>query len=309
MTSVPGLGQPCDCHQQLPERVGRHRTLLHKEMGLAPLLTTRRSFHLGDGDVHYEYFPCSDQAPWLIFLPGIGTYAELYAELLNGLARSGYNVVALDYPGHGFSGGRRGVYEVDDVCRAVSALVDAIESVSQSPVHVFGYSIGGMLAVAAAEQDPRIRAVVAQTLLVPDVAPDVFHQMGWFWVSGSSWLFPDMKIPLSNIVDYDRLLQSNPAGPYLKADPLCIYSYPLRTLNSLFSWHARFIREPVDFPILVLHGEDDEILPLEYAEKVRDRSQAAMCVHALSGGHMLPWDDPAGLVHALDSWLSTLAAV
>lgn len=296
----------CHCEEQLSPRIQSHRAILHREMGLSNWLQGRACFHLGDQSLHYEYYFCDDAAPWLIFLPGIGTYVELYAELLMGFRNAGYNVVAMDYPGHGYSAGKRGVYSIGEVSSGVSQLVDAIRSASSTPVYLFGYSIGGMLATATAERDPRIEAVVCQTLLVPDVAPDLFHQLGWFWISSSSWFFPGLRVPLSNIVDYDRLLEGNPAGPYLKADPLCVYDYPLSTLNSLFSWRAQFLREPTDFPILMLHGEEDEVLPLEYAENVLARSQGDLTLHVLEGGHMLPWDAPAALVQQTDVWLSSL---
>jgi alpha-beta hydrolase superfamily lysophospholipase len=86
--------------------VDLQRTELRRKLGIESRLELRRCVRIGTLPLHTELYSCADEtAPLLLFIPGIGTYSELYAELLSDLSAQGLNVVGVDLRGHGYSGG------------------------------------------------------------------------------------------------------------------------------------------------------------------------------------------------------------
>lgn len=286
------------------ENVDLQRLELRRKLGIEPLLRQREVVSVGNLPLHTEYYHHDAEAPLLLFLPGIGTYAELYAELLSGLCEQGFNVVGVDLRGHGYSGGPRGLYTVDQVVADCRDVINHYRQTVRGPVYIYGYSIGALLAVAAAEQDPRIEAVVCGTLLVPDVAPDMMHQLGWSWIWGSALLMPGMPLPMKSFIDYDRLLAGHPAGEEINADPRIVFDYPLKTLSSLFTHSLGVLREQYGFRGLIVHGDRDEVLPLSYSTRVQEALAHPFRLQPVADeGHMLPWDNPAELVRIISDWL------
>lgn len=84
------------------------RSDLRDKLNLGDFLKRRTAFAIGEKAVHCELYEHAVDAPTILFLPGIGTYSELYAEMLGLLSMQGYNVVGIDPIGHGYSGGSRG---------------------------------------------------------------------------------------------------------------------------------------------------------------------------------------------------------
>lgn len=287
--------------------VDQHRVELRQKLGITARLEQRECIRIGRLPLHTELYATADvNAPLLLFIPGIGTYCELYAELLSDLAGQGFNVVGVDLRGHGYSGGDRGLYTVDQVCADLSAIIDHYRARFSGPIYLYGYSIGALLGLACAERDERIEKLVCGTLLVPEIAPDMLHQIGWSWIWSSALLMPGMQLPMKNFIDYDRLLAGHPAGEEINSDPLIVFDYPLRTLSSLFTHRVGSLSRRYDFKGLIIHGSDDEVLPLSYSERVQDWLQQPFELVAVDGeGHMLPWDNPVRLTELITRWLQS----
>jgi alpha-beta hydrolase superfamily lysophospholipase len=273
------------------------RQRLRDKMALDDL-KHREAFHIDK--VHFErYAPPtstgSDLGPLIVFLPGLGTYSELYARFLYGLSQCGFDVISMDYPGHGYSGGRRGEYTVQAVQASVTQLLDRFHAEKRT-VCIWGYSIGSLLAVAAAEGDLRIDHVITQTLILGEHAPDWLHQMGWSWLGASAPWFPSSRLSMRTMLDFDQLIRLHPAKEEILEDPLMIYEYPLSTLNSLFSYRLECNRNPEDFSIHVFHGDQDEVLPLSYTQRLSRELVYPLEITPMKGGHMLLWDDPQQLI-------------
>jgi pimeloyl-ACP methyl ester carboxylesterase len=285
--------------------VDPQRTELRRKLGIESRLERRRCVRVGSLPLHTELYPCDDEkAPLLLFIPGIGTYSELYAELLSNLSAQGFNVVGVDLRGHGYSGGKRGLYTVSQVCSDLSQIIDHYRQSFTGSIYLYGYSIGALLGLACCERDQRIEKLVCGTLLIPEIPPDMLHQVGWSWIWSSALLLPGMKLPMKNFIDYDRLLAGHPAGDEINADPLIVFDYPLSTLSSLFTHKFGSLSRTYDFRGLIIHGSEDEVLPLSYSERVRDKLRQPFELVAVDGeGHMLPWNNPTHLAHVISGWL------
>ncbi len=97
----------------------------------------------------------------LIMLHGISDCKERLLPGAAEMADLGYNVLLLDFRGHGLSEGRLctyGFYERLDV----RAAADWLEARHAGPIAIYGLSLGGAVALLAADADPRIAAVVSE---------------------------------------------------------------------------------------------------------------------------------------------------
>jgi dienelactone hydrolase len=90
-------------------------------------------------------------------VPGLGSRKENHADMGTALAAAGMAALALDLRGHGDSGGVLDGAVMDDVM----AGLDLLAREGHGPLGVRGSSMGGLLALAAAPLDRRVRAVVA----------------------------------------------------------------------------------------------------------------------------------------------------
>lgn len=284
--------ESCTFRMQLRDKLRTEKFLAH-----------RKAFCVGSQAVHCELYEFSVDAPTVIFLPGIGTYCELYAELLYKLSQEGFNVIGIDPLGHGYSGGERGHYTVDQMCDAVSEVLDVLQQRYKGPFGIYGYSIGALLAMAAAEQDDRLSAVLCGTLLVPDLAPDMGYRMGWNWTWASALFMPDFKVPLKSFVDFEQLLKGHPAGAEINQDPLIVFDYPLKTLSSLFNYRCSIVSHEYDFAAAILHGDRDEVLPVSYSERVMNYCAQPMELLVMERqGHMVPFLKPELIVKMAGQW-------
>ena len=272
---------------------------LREGLGIHDALKAREVWRL-DAFTNVEIYRASKAATNILFLPGIGTYVELYAELLTSLSQQGFNVIAVDPPGHGYSAGSRGRYTVEQYTKQLRKVIDQLSEELTGDWTIYGYSIGALNAVALAEQDQRVKRVVCGTLLMTEVPPDFMHALGWSWTSfGAAW-FPSACLPLKSFIDFETLLGDHPAGPYINEDPLIIFDYPLGTLGSLFSHRSGIASKTFSFDLTILQGDQDEVLSADYAHRVANYAKQPIRVELIpNAGHMLPWDDPKGLSQRL----------
>jgi len=279
------------------------RAKLRQKLGLEPYLARREVLRFVNDEIHAELYTYDEAAPVILFLPGIGTYSELYAECLSDLSDTGFNVIGIDLRGHGYSKGARGDYRVEQVVQDLVQIVDALSERFKGPIGVYGYSIGGLLAVALAERDARIKSILCGTLLVTEIAPDLLHQFGWAWTWGTSLFFPAARLPLKSFIDYDQLLSGHPAGREINNDPRIIFDYPIGTLASLFTHTSGVAKKVYPFRSAIIHGEHDEVLPYEYSEQVvRTLRHPFELIKVPGEGHMIPWDNPKHLSQVVSDW-------
>jgi len=117
-----------------------------------------------------------DNRPLVIYCHGIGSQRDFDLRIPIELTRRGFYVAALDYQGHGESGGSLSeinpVTDVPALAEDCSKLLDKLETlpfyteVNASQIGLIGHSLGGMVVLMNQALDPRFNATVAWAPLV-----------------------------------------------------------------------------------------------------------------------------------------------
>lgn len=205
--------------------------------------------------VHLEHHHAERPKATVVFQPGSGAHARLYFVLGGLLARHGYELLAIDRPGHGRSDGVRGHCTVEQAL-AVTAAALAHARRARRPVVLMGSSLGGLLTVFA-----------VLTGLAPDVA--IAHN---FVYPGkllslrlrAAWIARRRTRPytLAELVHGFERLSADPAvRSYLRsrADPDVAWELTAESVASLFAFRAP---APARAPeTLVLTGGKDTAIP------------------------------------------------
>ncbi|MEW5873105.1 MAG: alpha/beta fold hydrolase [Chloroflexota bacterium] len=108
------------------------------------------------------YIPSSNRAA-VIFLHGFGANRTELLRHANALASHGYGVLLYDLRAHGQSQGRKRTLGWQDPPDAIAALDYLLTRPELDParIGIFGFSVGGQIAIRAAAQDQRLSAIFA----------------------------------------------------------------------------------------------------------------------------------------------------
>lgn len=177
----------------------------------------------------------------IIMLHGIASCKEHQLGAAAMLADSGFNTIIYDSRAHGESGGQfctYGYYEKHDL----SAIIDTAQQRfgSDQRFAVWGNSFGGAVALQAMAVEPRIHCGIVESTFAafPETARDYMAR-----VTGIGFRFIS-----------DAALQR--AGELADFQPFAI--------------HPALSARKISQPILLIHGDADEKIPIEYGRRIFD---------------------------------------
>lgn len=105
------------------------------------------------------------ELPTLIICHGLGANRSDFTELAAGLSRGGYNILLFDFRGHGESDRKAssfGYLEQNDLIGALK-YVKSREGVDRKRIGVYGFSMGGAVAILVASKTDEIKAVISDS--------------------------------------------------------------------------------------------------------------------------------------------------
>jgi alpha-beta hydrolase superfamily lysophospholipase len=219
------------------------------------------------GERHrYDWLPPEpDRA--MILVHGYAEHAGRYDEMAMHFARRGFAVHAYDQAGHGRSPGARG--HVDRFDRLPEELARFVGIVGDEhpglPVALVGHSMGGLVVAAtAAFHQPAVdRVVLSGALLELAARNDFDRRLRMLAARLLSSVAP--RFALSTGLDAGGLSRDPEVVRRYLEDPLVEDRMTARFATGLFATLAR-VRAAADRitrPILILHGGDDPICPVE----------------------------------------------
>lgn len=243
-------------------------------------------------------------APAVVVLHGLQTGVDVLRSAVPGLdpygrlAAEGLHVLAVDWPGHGRSGGRRGGLSYRVAIEAVGTAVATARERWGGPVGLLGTGFGGILAFYAGLEEEGVGAVVSHNVLdLRDVRPTLQRWRQGAALPVAGWLrrrLPARRqslVPLpAPLVMADADMADDPAvARALREHPQAVRSYDLEALGSiLLAPEDKPDIAAARAPVLVAVGSNDRILP---ATAARHFASRLTCPHEVwilpGGGHQL----------------------
>lgn len=209
---------------------------------------------------HHAWLPDGTARSVVLLLHGYGEHLGLYDALARRLTTSGHAVHALDAVGHGRSDGERGrIDHLDDYVNDARTLARiAADRHLGAPVILIGHSAGALAAYLLAARCPRFAA--AAVLSGAPLAP-------------LDWLATELAGQSSGVSELDPPSTLSTHPDYVHAlmhDPLCVEGgFNHATLRALQASWPESVAALGDarprLPVLVVHGEDDPIVPVAIA--------------------------------------------
>lgn len=237
----------------------------------------------------------------MLLLHGISEHSGRYGPEASQLAAAGIEVVAIDHRGFGGSGGRRAYVRSFD--EYVTDAVDQLAEVRRLglPTVLFGHSMGGLIALLAVLQrrDPRPDLLVLSAPALDAGVPRILRRVA----AVAARLAPTVPVPVP--IDASVLSNDPQVVAAFRSDTMVVRTVtPMlgRELFAAIDWANDHLDE-LDVPTLVLHGDEDRLVPTICTEPL----ESVRCVERrlLAGVRHEPHHEPSYVTWAKDlaAWI------
>jgi len=248
--------------------------------------------------IHYNEMGEGDP---LLLIMGFGMPGDAWLGSLPFL--QGFRAIYFDNRGTGLSDKPQGPHTITQMADDAAGLLDHLGIAS---AHVYGVSMGGMIAQELALRHPsKVRRLVLgctmcggehSTMAEPQVIEeliDVVRSMGKGDIAG--WV--DRQLPLLFTREW---LAANPGvremlimmAPMLPPTPPETAQY---AMEGLFAWTTYDRLRQIKAPTLVLHGDQDVLIPVSNAYTLAEQIPGAKLKIIPGAGHGYPAQDPVGV--------------
>jgi esterase len=267
---------------------------------------TSRRLDLGGLSLHY--LDWGGDGPPLVMLHGLTGHAHTWDHTAAALSDR-YRVLALDQRGHGDSGWAP-PYGGGVMAGDLLAFLDALHL---GEVTLMGLSMGGLVSfIFAASHPERVR-----DLIVLDIGPEIATTGARQVAAGLA--AKNVFSSEDEAVAQARAFNPRPTDEALRhrvrhnlrprPDGTLTFKYDdaLRERGAIFDrataelWAAW---EAVSCPILLVRGDESDILAVEVAQRMLASNPRARLVGVPDCGHSITLDNPQGLLDVLSPWLA-----
>jgi len=253
-----------------------------------------------DGRATYIYTgarPLVPRQPAVVFVHGAGNDHSVWSLQSRYFAHHGFNVLAVDLPGHGRSSGPP-LATVEALADWVAALTDAAGSSSYA---VVGHSMGALTALEHAARfatrvtriallGPAVPMVVSDALLdaAANDEPKAFELIAG-WSHSAAKQLGGNRLPGVWLTGQTLRMMERGAAGVLHTDLGACHAYA----NGLQAAAA------VTCPVLLLTGARDLMAPARTAADLRDALRDARSVVLPDTGHAMMTEQPDAVLDAL----------
>ncbi len=276
-----------------------------------------------DIKLHIRVYESDREDPCIIFIPGITAHVGFYSDMIPDadfmahMSGEGFNVIGLDLPGHGESGGPRGLYTIAGLIECVSTLVDWIIENFNARIAIMGSSLGGILSPYLAHGEKRIKAIVAHNVAdLKEELPIVTYRQQLL-VAASKPAAPLLLkvnapiLPAWAVFDISHVWENPDYHKIWRRDALCVWWYPASTLTDvLLNPGPKPSLDEITTPILVVDGEYDWIFPVDYCRRQTGKFGGHKDFEIIEkAGHELPVEHMTAFAHLTSWWLKERLAL
>lgn len=200
----------------------------------------------------------------VILTHGIAEHSGRYEAITKALNDASYSVVRYDVRGHGQSQGARGKLKsyhqtIDDL----HALVEMEKKLKPKKLFIFGHSMGGLIVNMYGVKYHDVDGIIssaAPSYFIKDVLP--FRFIGYKWLG---------FIPRKTDFADDQLSRIKEVEEAYVNDPLNLKKFYFSLAGGMMVGGVRFLNKNIksyETPVLLLHGEDDKIVPVEFSKRL-----------------------------------------
>jgi len=250
-------------------------------------------------DLHWE--ECG-AGPCVVLLHGLTDWHRTWAPVASRIAERGFRVIALDMPGHGFSGRPDVSYTLSWNARIVGAWVDAVGIDRFSAVgHSYGGGVAAMLSITHAARIDHL-ALVAPGGFGREVnLPIRVASVPYFLSMVGLGRIAKLTAPIGgrNNEDLEERAAVNSRPGSARAVS--------RTLRDVIRWRGQVryfldhaYEAPFVPPMTLFWGEHDKVLPVAQAARVADDLSGTRLVRFEASGHYPHHDEPERFTNELE---------
>lgn len=249
--------------------------------------------------IHYSI---EGGGPWVVLSHSLACDLSMWDPQAPALVDAGYRVLRYDMRGHGASLVTPPPYTLDLL---LEDLVGLLDELGVEKAHVVGLSIGGMIAQRLAIEHPeRLHALVLCDTTArsdPDSRPVWEERFRAARAQGMQALVdPTLSrwFTASYRASHPEVMER--IGALIRNTPVDGYEGCARALLEVD--HLERLKE-IDFPTLILVGEDDPGTPVAAAREIRDRVRGSELVSLHDASHLSNVQQAAGFNEALIEFL------
>src|SRR5580693_1799948 len=248
------------------------------------------------------YWDEQGQGEPLLLIMGLGYPSAMWYRIRPALSAR-YRTIALDNRGAGRSDVPPGPYSIPQMASDAAAVLDAagVES-----AHVFGVSMGGMIAQEFALQYPeRVRSLILgcttaggpHAVQAEPAALQTLMRQGITPEEAKEAIIPFIYDPATprERIDEDMAIRMK------------WYPTPqgyMGQLQGIIQWEAYSRIAQITEPTLIIHGETDRLIPPANALLIIERIPGAKLVSIPHAGHIFETDQPGAAHLAIVEFLS-----
>ena len=266
----------------------------------------------GGVSLYAQSWTPADARARMIVVHGLGEHSGRYLNVVNYFCPRGFAVYGYDHRGFGKSTGTRAYTDsIEDFLDDLDAFLRQIrEKMPPMPLVVVGHSMGGLIVLRwAATRDPVVDAVVSSGAALEVSTP----------VPGAKLLAAKVfskiapKLSMANEVDPAALSHDPAVVQAYVDDPLVIRKITARLAHEIIRSMGETLGQAarVRVPLLLLHGEADQILAASGSRKFHDAMPgAAKGLHIYPGFYHEIFNEVGKetVFKDMDTWLAGVLA-
>lgn len=247
------------------------------------------------------YWTEHGSGPPVLLIMGLSFTHEMWYRTLPGL--TGYRAILFDNRGMGRSSVPKGPYRIQQMARDADAVLTAA---GVDSAHVVGASMGGMIAQELALlSQHRVRSLLLACTSYSGVFsrwPDIRSGQ---WIIGSKQSREERDRSLATLL-YSRTTPFSMIEEDIRIRCACMWSRDgfLNQFKGILLWNAYFRLPRISAPTLVLHGDQDRLVPMQNGRAVARRIPGARLEVIRNAGHILTTDQPEACQRALQQFLA-----
>lgn len=243
-----------------------------------------------------------ESAPPVLLVMGLAYPAAMWFRLVPALAER-FRVIRVDNRGAGETGDVAGApYSVETMAGDCLAVLDAA---GVERAHVVGISMGGLIAQELALTAPERVTSLCLMATHPGIAHAVMNPEALALLSGRAEMTPqeaaEASIPFNYAPETPReRIEEDWAVRFPLACSLAGYT---AQVQGTIPWTRWDDLPSISTPTLVLHGEQDALVPPDNGRNLAERIPGAEHVTVPGANHVLMTDQPEQVAKELLGWL------